>query len=161
MHVRAAELIEALGLEPHPEGGWFREVYRSTARVDAGDGRPIRTAITTIYFLLAEGGHSRWHRLLSDEIWHWYEGAPLELITVEERDWTPSRTVLGPAGPGQTPAGIVPAGWWQAARSLGAYTLVGCSVGPGFEFDDFHMAADDPAVAAAFRERLPALAPLL
>lgn len=153
MNTRAAELIESLRLEAHPEGGWYREVFRSPTAAH-GD----RAAITTIYYLLADGGHSRWHRIESDEIWHWYEGAPLELIGVSETDWVPRRTVLGPAGADHTPVGAVPGGEWQAARTLGDYTLVGCSVAPGFQYSEFRLLADDAALAARLRQRLPSLA---
>lgn len=160
MHERARELIEMLELTAHPEGGWYREVYRSAADV-AAEGRPVRSAITTIFFLLADAGHSRWHSVGSDEIWHWYEGAPLELIVATEHDLVPRRTVLGPAGEGRTPVAVVRPGEWQAARTLGDYTLVGCSVAPGFDFADFRMLADDEALAGRFRIALPAWAGLI
>ena len=133
MHERARELIDTLGLLPHPEGGWYRQVYKSDARVvrrsDGGD----RTALTTIYFLLVEGTHSAWHRVQSDEVWHFYEGDALELLT---RD---AVTRLD----ADHRVHVIPGNEWQAARPLGDYTLVGCTVGPGFEFDDFEM-SDEP-----------------
>ncbi|MCX6366560.1 MAG: cupin domain-containing protein [Armatimonadetes bacterium] len=138
MHPRAQELIETLQLTPHPEGGFFREVFRSAKTVTPSDGRPIRSALTTIYFLLPAGAYSRWHQVLSDEVWHFYEGAPLELLCDDER-W-----ILGPVGERQSPTHTVPAGAWQAARSLGEYTLVGCTVGPGFEFADFSLRDGNP-----------------
>lgn len=153
MHPRAEELIRTLKLEPHPEGGYFREVFRSTARVQPLDGRPERSALTTIYFLLAAGQHSRWHRVASDEVWHFYEGDPLDLL------WAPStkgpihQTILGPVAQASGPVHTVPAGFWQAARPRGAYTLVGCTVGPGFDFADFEMPADE----ALQGRRLPTL----
>jgi uncharacterized protein len=138
MHARALELIELLGLSPHPEGGYFREVFRSTELVVPADHREARSALTTIYFLLPAGAYSRWHRVLSDEVWHFYEGAPLELLCDDAR-W-----ILGPVGPNQSPVQIVPAGAWQAARSLGEYTLVGCTVSPGFDFADFTLRDGNP-----------------
>jgi predicted cupin superfamily sugar epimerase len=130
-------LIRALELEPHPEGGYYREVYRSAAKVLPADGRPTRSAVTTIYFLLPRGVETRWHCVQSDEVWHLYEGGPLELHIAPHPTETPERVVLG--RPIETPGPIhtVRAGSWQRARSLGPYTLAGCSVAPGFEFADF------------------------
>jgi predicted cupin superfamily sugar epimerase len=126
---RAKHLIDTLGLQPHPEGGWYRQVFRSGERVTRQRDGAERSALTTIYFLLAEGEQSAWHRVMSDEVWHFYEGDALELLTH--------------AGPMQLDADnrvlVIPAGEWQAARPLGAYTLVGCTVGPGFDFADFEM----------------------
>lgn len=153
---RAAELIALLGLEPHPEGGFFREVFRSTSRVATADARGARSALTTIYFLLSAGTQSRWHQVDSDEVWHFYEGDPLELLELDARARTLSRHRLGPVGDGDaSPVRTIPAGAWQAARPLGAYTLVGCTVGPGFEFADFRMLSDDPPRAAAIRAAWP------
>lgn len=160
MNPRAAELIAALGLRPHPEGGHYGEVFRSSRRVQPADRDVERAALTTIYFLLAAGDHSRWHRVQADEAWHYYEGDFLELL------WLPDgaevlRHRLGPAGPDARPVFVVPAGCWQAARPLGAYTLVGCTVGPGFEFADFTLLADAPDDAARLRARHPELAELI
>lgn len=158
---RAAELIALLGLEPHPEGGFYREVFRSASRV-ALDGRGERSALTTIYFLLPAGAQSRWHRVDSDEVWHFYEGDPLELLELDASGTTLARHRLGPIGEGNAaPVRTIPAGAWQAARPLGAYALVGCTVGPGFEFADFRMLADDRARAAAVRAAWPELASLV
>jgi predicted cupin superfamily sugar epimerase len=155
MHSRAVDLIETLGLIPHREGGHFAEVYRSNARVQPSDGRGHRAALTTIYFLLAAGELSRWHRVASDEAWHYYEGDPLELW-VADRDFRGVSTrVLGPAGDGTQPVQVVVAHEWQAARSTGAYTLVGCTVGPGFEFSDFDMLDSRSDLAAAVRTHHP------
>ena len=124
----ADRLIAALELKPHPEGGCFREMFR-----DAKGG--TRSHSTAIYFLLKAGEVSRWHRVDAAEIWHWYRGAALELKIGKERH------VLGPAiERGERPQIVVPAGAWQMARSLGDYTLVGCTVAPGFEFAGFEMA---------------------
>ncbi|HQR47093.1 MAG TPA: cupin domain-containing protein [Thermoanaerobaculia bacterium] len=137
MHPRAAELISNLKLEPHPEGGFFSQAFRSKRTVVPADGRPGRPALTVIWFLLAEGSVSRWHRLLSDEAWHHGEGAPVELFTAPAGGGRVDRRLLGPLSEGAEPFAVVPALSWQAARPTGAYCLVNCSVGPGFEYDDF------------------------
>lgn len=144
LHPRAEELIAELRLLPHPEGGFFREIFRSSSAVRPADGRPDRAALTTIFFLLAAGGYSRWHRVSSDEVWHFYEGDPLELCWIEAGEPRLRAEVLGPVGGSRLPVHTVPAGAWQAARTTGAYSLVGCTVGPGFEFADFQMLADHP-----------------
>ena len=143
MNSRVQDLIEDLGLQPHPEGGHYREVFRSTRSVTV-EGAPHRrrSAITTIYFLLAAGECSRWHRVAADEVWHWYEGEPLELVwALQEDPPRVSRVRLGPLAGASRPLAVVPAGCWQAARPLGSYALVGCSVGPGFAFEDFELLA--------------------
>lgn len=140
MHPRAAQLIATLGLSPHPEGGHFREVYRSARLVVPDDGRQARSALTVIYFLLAEGEASRWHRVASDETWHFREGDVIELSLSGARDLAVIEIHrLGPLADGIEPARVVPAGRWQSACSTGAFTLVSCTVGPGFEFADFEM----------------------
>lgn len=143
MHARASELIDRLGLEPHPEGGMFRRTFQSRLRVDPADHRGPRAALTAIYYLLVDRGISRWHRVASDEAWHWYEGAPLELFTAAESGVIVCRE-LGPLSDRAAPQHVVPAGVWQAARGTGAYSLVGCCVGPGFEFADFSLLASLP-----------------
>lgn len=158
MHPRAAELIRLLDLKPHPEGGHFREIFRSPRSVRPADGRGDRSALTAILFLLPAGESSRWHRLESDEVWHHYEGDPLELFVLGGALERCERRLLG-AGHG--PVAEVPAGCWQAARPAGAYALAGCTVGPGFDFADFRMLADDPAAAETLRRRFPDLAVLL
>ena len=158
---RAAELIAMLGLSPHPEGGYYGELYRSSTTVDPADGRGPRPALTSIYFLLPEGSVSRWHRVQSDEVWHFYEGAPLDLWTASPEGDQVDQYRLGPIEGDQRPVWTVPAGRWQAARSAGSYTLVGCTVGPGFDFRDFVLAGEQPAVGSVLRARHPALAQLL
>jgi predicted cupin superfamily sugar epimerase len=155
MGPRVEALVRELALAPHPEGGFYREVWRSEVGVEPEDGRGRRVGITSIYFLLPAGAVSRWHRVRSDEVWHHYEGAPLELCVTPPSHDPRERRRLGPLAPGQGPVHIVPAGWWQAARSTGAYTLVGCSVGPGFEFADFELLADSPAAADALVRAWP------
>jgi predicted cupin superfamily sugar epimerase len=161
MHPRASALIRLLDLTPHPEGGYYREVFRSPRMVRASDSAVERAAITTIYFLLVAGQHSRWHRIRSDEVWHYYEGDPLELIWLDAAKTVAQRHVLGLAADKCQPVQIVPGGCWQAARSLGEYTLVGCSVAPGFEFSDFSLLVDAPAELALVRNRFPDLATLI
>ena len=135
MHARARHLIDTLGLSSHPEGGWYRQIFKSDERVTRlGDGAE-RSALTTIYFLLVEGTYSAWHRVLSDEAWHFYEGDPIEVLTRKGENDAPEITRLD----ADHRMHVVRAGEWQAARTLGEYTLVGCTVGPGFEFDDFEM----------------------
>ena len=132
----AADVIRLLDLKPHPEGGHFRETFRDERRVDGA-----RAASTAIYFLLARGERSHWHRVDAVEIWHWHAGAPLAL-EIAERDAGPvTRVMLGPdLAAGARPQATVPARAWQAAESLGDWTLVGCTVAPGFEFSQFELA---------------------
>ncbi len=144
MHPRARELITLLQLEPHPEGGYFVETFRSRLSVRPVDSRDPRAALTVIYFLLVHGGVSRWHRVVSDEAWHWYEGDPVELFIASPDTGVIQSSLLGPVSGKALPQQVVPAGHWQAARSRGAYSLVGCSVGPGFDFADFTMLSSLP-----------------
>jgi len=160
MNPRASELIRSLQLAPHPEGGFYRETFRSETRV-AADQRPSRNALTTIYFLLASGSFSAWHRVKSDEVWHWYEGEPLELLLAPPDFASVQRRRLGPVGADIEPVVTVPVDWWQAARPSGAYALCGCTVAPGFEFEDFSFLRDDPGAADALRIAAPDLAALL
>ena len=124
----AAEIIALLDLERHPEGGWYRQTF-------SDDVAGQRAHSTLIYFLLEAGVHSAWHRVDSAEVWHWYAGAPLEL-RIDRTTITLGNDLLA----GERPQGVVPRGAWQSARSLGAWTLVGCTVAPGFEFEHFEMA---------------------
>lgn len=131
----ARDIIARLGLRPHPEGGHYRETFRDAA-VDA-DGRSRSTAIL---FLLGVGEVSDWHRVDATEIWHFHAGAPL-VITLSPNGHDASAHHLGPAlEAGQSPQLAVPAGCWQTATSLGAWTLVGCTVAPGFTFEGFELA---------------------
>jgi predicted cupin superfamily sugar epimerase len=129
----AEDIIGLIGLRPHPEGGHFRETFRDAREVD---GRAVSTAI---YFLLKRGERSHWHRVDASEVWHWYAGAPLALCIAEE-----SRTTKVRLGPdlvaGEQPQAVVPAAAWQSAESLGDWTLVGCTVAPGFVFSGFELA---------------------
>jgi len=130
----AADIIARLDLKPHPEGGHYRETFRDV-RMDA-DGRSRSTAI---YFLLARGEHSHWHRIDAVETWHYYAGATL---TLQIADDSGKRSIrLGPdLAAGEAPQAIVPPHAWQAAESTGDWTLVGCTVAPGFEFAKFELA---------------------
>ncbi len=133
----AREIVEALGLAPHPEGGWYRETWRAPAEPGA------RAAGTAIYYLLEAHQFSHWHRVDAAEIWLWHLGAPLALTLSSDGHDAETR-MLGPElAQGQRPQLVVPAGWWQTAASLGRFTLVSCTVAPGFEFDGFEMAPAD------------------
>jgi predicted cupin superfamily sugar epimerase len=158
MSSRAAVLISSLGLAAHPEGGHFREVYRSASRVRPEDERSQRAALTTIYYLLVAGEVSRWHQVASDEVWHYYEGDALMLFTADANFEQVTCRVLGRIGDHRQPVHVVPAHGWQAAHSTGAYTLVGCTVGPGFDFADFQLLRDRPVETEAMRRRHPDVA---
>ena len=133
--IPASEIIERLGMKRHPEGGWYAETFRD---VPAASGRAASTAI---YFLLEKGDVSAWHRVRDAvEVWHFYAGAPLEL-TIHDETTGRSSHRLGPdLAAGERPQAVVPADAWQTARSLGDWTLVGCTVAPGFEFSSFELA---------------------
>jgi predicted cupin superfamily sugar epimerase len=146
MHTRAEDLIRTLHLEPHIEGGHYRRIYESRSRVAFND-QNARAAATSIYFLLAAGEMSRWHRVDADELWHYYEGQLLELFRFDPASGELTRHVLGPASRESDPVFVVPAGMWQAARPLGAYTLVGCTVAPGYEYRGFSLLDSAPEVA--------------
>lgn len=142
MSARSAELITLLNLQPHPEGGWFREIHRARTTVAPTDGRPLRSALTVIDFRLERGQSSAWHLVDSDECWQYCEGDPLELLTLDPRTGQRDQIELGPITHSRRATSIVPAKVWQAARPLGDYTLVQCAVGPGFDFADFQMLRD-------------------
>lgn len=133
----ASEVIALLGLVPHPEGGHYIETFRDP-RSDP-DGRSVSTAI---YFLLAAGEVSHWHRIDSAEVWHWYAGSQLRLAIAAPREEPVIHVLGGTLATGARPQVVVPAGAWQSARSLGAWTLVGCTVAPGFAFSAFELAPD-------------------
>lgn len=165
---RVQQLIQTLDLQPHPEGGWYAEVFRSAASVTPFDGRPPRSALTSIYFLLEAGHHSRWHRVRSDEVWVHLEGAPLALWTADAALRTaPAHTRLGPVDAhGTRPQHVVPAGQWQAAEPIathaaGDYVLPACMVGPGFDFADFSLMPAGSEEAALMRHHWPELARLI
>ena len=181
--MNAGELVERLSLLPHPEGGWYREIYRSRERVQTRRG--LRSALTTIHYLLERQQLSRWHVVESDEVWHFYAGAPLELLEYDPGTRRLARHVLGEVHGGNESVAVIPTGCWQAARSLGdwsrgtgaaaavtspagsgdvpsgEYSLVGCTVGPGFEFEDFRFVAALAEHAAHFVGELAPFAQLL
>jgi predicted cupin superfamily sugar epimerase len=135
----AADIIRMLDLKPHPEGGHFRETFRDTRKTAGG-----RAASTAIYFLLARGERSHWHRVDAVEVWHWHAGAPLKLeISADQSGKVESVTLGCDLAAGERPQGIVPAHAWQAALTLGDWTLVGCTVAPGFDFKTFELAPKD------------------
>lgn len=151
MHPRATQLIARLALAPHPEGGRFRRFHTSAA--PAG----MRPPCSAIHFLLAAGEQSAWHRVDADEVWHFVEGDPLELVIYHAAEDRLERRRLGPVGSGEDddgPVHVVPAGAWQAARPLGDYALCTCLVAPAFEFAGFTL-LDDPSLAARLRVRAP------
>ncbi len=135
-HPSADEVIARLGLEPHPEGGHYRETFRD---IPPAGGRG---AVTVIYYLLREGERSAWHRIDAAEIWHFYAGAPLELV-IANADGRKALILGTDFAAGMTAHGVVPAFAWQSARSLGAWTLVGCTVAPAFEFQGFELASPE------------------
>jgi predicted cupin superfamily sugar epimerase len=131
----AEDVVRRLDLKPHPEGGWYRETFRDP-RTDAGG----RSVSSLIYFLLGPGEVSEWHRVDAAEVWHYYAGAPL-VLTQSPNGHDASAAHLGPdLAAGQRPQIVVPAGVWQTATSLGAWTLVGCTVAPAFDFAGFELA---------------------
>jgi uncharacterized protein len=132
--VNADEIVQQLALQPHPEGGMYAETWRAPA---APGERPLGTAI---YFLLRAGERSHWHRVDATEIWHHYAGDALELQTSPDGRSVHTRVLGADLGAGQEPQLVVEPGAWQAARSLGAWTLAGCTVAPGFEFSGFELA---------------------
>jgi len=134
MSLTATDIIRLLDLKPHPEGGHFRETFRDTRTNHAG-----RAASTAIYFLLARGERSHWHRVDAVETWHWHAGAPLRL-EIHDQDTRTTVTLGSDLAAGERPQGIVPTNAWQAAESLGDWTLAGCIVAPGFEFSGFELA---------------------
>ena len=133
----ASDIISDLSLQPHPEGGWYRETWRA----EAPEGG--RAAGTAIFFLLQAGQKSHWHRVDASEIWHFYNGAPL-ILSLSADGMSVEEKVLGPdLSRDETPQLIVPVNCWQAARSTGDWTLVGCTVSPAFDFAGFELAPPD------------------
>lgn len=137
----ADRIIAALDLAPHPEGGWYRQTWQGAAV----GGRAVGTAI---HFLLKAGERSHWHRVDADEVWLWHAGAPLSLLIAETAEGPVREVCLGgDVLGGQSPQAVVPKGWWQAAAPMGGWTLVSCSVSPGFQFDGFELAPPGFAIA--------------
>lgn len=135
---KAQDIIRALNLTPHPEGGWYRETWRA----DAADG--ARAPGTAIHYLLEAGGRSHWHRVDADELWLWHAGAPLDLMIADEDDANPVTIPLGgDVTRGYSPQALVPATRWQAAQARDGWALVSCIVVPGFDFSGFELAPAD------------------
>ena len=133
--VTADAIVARLGLQPHPEGGYYRETFRDTRTIDGG-----RAVSTAIYFLLARGQTSHWHRVDAVEIWHYHAGDPLILRIADDGGAIRLGSDLNA---GEQPQAVVPAHAWQAAESTGDWTLVGCTVAPGFDFARFELAPPD------------------
>ena len=142
-------IIQKYKLQPHPEGGYFREIYRSEQEVLSPVVMENRNAVTHIYFLLKQGQFSRFHRVLHDEIWNFYEGDPLKLIEFNEE--VIIEKVIGEGDY----ISVVKAGVFQAAESMGEYTLVGCSVAPGFDFKDFSFINSDSKEYELIKNKYP------
>ncbi len=133
-NLTAQDIIRLLALKPHPEGGHFREAFRDAQQVGGS-----RAASTAIYFLLTRGERSHWHRVDAVEVWHWYAGAPLTL-EIASQGGVETVTLGSDVIAGERPQAVVPAHAWQAAQSLGDWTLCGCTVAPGFHFSGFELA---------------------
>lgn len=133
--MNAKDIVDLLGLEPHPEGGYYKQMF-----VDPVPGG--RAYSTAIYYLLEGGPAGRWHRVDSAEVWHYYAGAPLRLTMSADGVSTREEILGQDLFDGQRPQVVVPRGEWQSAQSLGNWTLVGCTVAPGFEFQYFEMAEE-------------------
>jgi predicted cupin superfamily sugar epimerase len=157
--MRAQDIVSQLQLQRHPEGGWYRELYRSGRQVLTPEA--ARAALTSIYYLLERQQVSRWHVVDADEVWHFYGGAPLDLFAYDPASGHLVHSQLTALGDGGEPAGVVPAGVWQAARTQGCYSLVGCTVGPGFEYSGFRFVVSLPDHSRHFRGELGALRGLL
>ncbi len=152
IHHEAARLIDSLNLQPHPEGGWYRETWRSVGEVDLP---PLgaRSAGTAIYYLLAAGQHSCFHRLAADEVWHLYRGGPVFLHLLEDGSRYRRLELGGDGGEVTGYQAVVPAGTWFAATLAGpaAFGLTGCTMAPGFHFEDFQL-ADRRSLLAEFSD---------
>jgi predicted cupin superfamily sugar epimerase len=149
MHPRALELIETLQLAPHPEGGHYRRVYESAKQVETNG--VLRPALTSIQFLLTEGVGSRWHRVDAAEVWDWQEGSAIELLMYDATAHSLSRAQLDTSARGGQLLQVVPAGIWQSARTHGDYSLVNCSVSPGFVWSGLEMLDERSPLAGELR----------
>lgn len=152
MNKRVEELIQALGMVSHVEGGYYKEVYRSEGTVNSPKNNELRSAMSDIYFLLAKGQVSRFHKVAHDEIWNFYEGDPVELIEIEPNSLEVTKTVLGDPKGTVKYKHYVKAEIWQAAQPLGEYSLLGCTVAPGFDFADFKFLEDNKELCAKILE---------
>ena len=161
MNNRALKLIDVLKLIPHPEGGYYREIYRSESKLISPVNGEIRNSLTDIYFLLVAGQISRLHRVVHDEIWHFYEGDPLELIDVQSDDMKMSKIILGDDNDIVKYTHCIKGGNWQAAYSTGEYSLVGCTVGPGFDFADFEFLKENTDAHSIIFDKNPEILNLI
>ena len=149
MHPRALELIRTLDLSPHTEGGYYKRLYASPKQVEVNG--LLRPALTSISFLLTEGVVSRWHRVDATEVWDWQEGSALELLMFDAQSKSLSRAQLDTSARGGQLIQVVPAGIWQSARSHGDYTLVNCSVSPGFMWSGLEILEEGSDTARELR----------
>ena len=154
---RATAWRRRLDLRPHPEGGWFREVFGEKLTVEPGDGRGARRALSAIYYLLAKGEHGRWHKVRSAEAWTLLDGGPLALGMFDAGTgvFSEYRLAANAEAADAEPVRVVPAGVWQAAYPISDYALMACVVGPGFDWADFAWLKDFPEDLAAMRARAP------
>jgi len=156
---RVEKLVEILGLQPHPEGGFYKETYRSEGEI-ALDGElgilGERNYSTAIYFLLVKNSFSAWHRIKQDEAWHFYEGSPVRVHSISPKGKYEYFDLGNDFDSGQKPQYVVPGSYWFASETLGDYSLVGCTVAPGFDFEDF-----DLADRTKLTELFPAHQPLI
>ena len=161
MNKRALKLIDVLKLTPHPEGGYYREIYRSESKLISPVNGEMRNSLTDIYFLLVSGQISRLHRVVHDEIWHFYEGNPLELIEVQSDGMEMSKIIIGDDNGIVKYKHCIKGGNWQAAYSTGEYSLVGCTVAPGFDFADFEFLKENADAHSTFLKKNPELLKLI
>lgn len=135
--------VEQLDLLPHPEGGFYKETYRSSDQIELARLDSSRSLATGIYFLITAGNFSAFHRIKSDEMWHYYAGDPLIVHMIYPTGEYTNMRIGRDLTRGEFPQGVVPAGVWFASETLGEYSLVGCTVSPGFDFQDFELATSD------------------
>ena len=145
------ELVKQLGLLPHPEGGFYAETYRSAGGNSlSGEMQGYRSYSTAIYFLLTKGNFSALHRIKSDEVWHFYLGDPVHVHSISPEGAYHCIALGNHFSRGEVPQYVVPAGWWFGSESVGeiGYSLVGCTVAPGFDFADFELAEKEKLIAS-------------
>lgn len=145
----AKQYVESLDLEPHPEGGYYKETYRSEVEISAPGFDGLRNISTGIYYLLEKGSFSAFHRIKSDEMWHFYDGACLSVYMIDEKGEMDILRLGRNIDKGETLQAVVPAGRWFASRvEVAGFALVGCTVSPGFDFKDFEMASREELMDA-------------
>ena len=161
MNTRIQEIIDSLELKPHPEGGYFNEIFRSSHTLESPNHQKIRNSVTNIYFLLTKGQVSRFHKVSHDEIWHFLEGDELELIELENKGLAPTHHILGSRTGKPNYQHCIRAENWQAAKCTGEYSLVGCTVAPGFDFEDFKFLTESTELTQELMLNQSALIPFL